>query len=103
MANTIPDNTLPEHPVLVGHVPTEPDQERLAYQILIRHEAPVTTIVTVIAVVAQDEILALQQYNNWQRHVRTVGRQDVMRPFIEILHDPQDFSLRIAARRKKVR
>src|SRR3989344_5389579 len=84
-ADTVPDNTLPEPFVLAVHIPTEPDKERLANQVLVRHEAPITAVVAVVAVVAHDEIFPLRHDDFRQRHVRAACRQNGM------LHSTQIF------------
>jgi hypothetical protein len=44
----------------IRYIPRKPDKKGPAYDILVRHEAPVATVIAVIAVITHDEILAFR-------------------------------------------
>src|SRR5690606_35373095 len=46
----------------VGRIPVQPDEERLAHQVLLRYRTPVAAVVAVVAVVAHHEVVPFRHH-----------------------------------------
>src|ERR1700684_3011586 len=53
-----PANTIPFWSTRAMQVPIEPDSGRFADQMILRHETPITPVITVVAIVADHQVIA---------------------------------------------